>query len=120
MSRRLRTGARPYRVSIRFNGSDRAYPTRPVTYSTRERVFAAAREKLAEAIANRPKGWSADRYDALVFGPDDDLRTGRLIRHDGTEVDLIAAVAESSERARQYLLSIGWTDEDIERGERKR
>lgn len=110
---------RPYKVTVRFQGRRGGVTcTRTVGFGTRERAFRAATTRLADAIANRWAGTDPARYDVTVFGPDKDLQTGRIIRHDGTEVDLMTAAIEAAETARQHLYDAGWTDEDIERGRR--
>lgn len=110
---------RPYKVTVRFAGR-RGDVTclRTVGFSTRERAVEAATTRLAEAVANRWDDTDPARYDVVVFGPDKDLRTGRIIRHDGTQVDLIETATAAAQTARESLYAAGWTDEDIARGER--
>lgn len=118
---------RPYNASVRFHGRTGVFPTRPVSFASRERVMERAQALLAQSIDSgrayaeeygRP--FDPSRYDVIVFGPDPDLRTGRIILADGTERDLMETVTEALEKARQSLLAAGWTDEEISRGERAR
>jgi uncharacterized protein YciW len=118
---------RPYKASVRLMGAHtgKVYPGRFTTFSTRERAIEAITARLAETIADEKRVAAATgapfnptSWDATVFGPDADLVTGLIIRHDGTQADLIETIREGSRKARESLYAAGWTDEDIERGRR--
>jgi hypothetical protein len=118
---------RAYKLTIRHLGGSDNFCERTRSFKTREDAFTRAAELLAERIADftRVAERQGRRYDpasidAVVNGPDSDLVTGRILRHDGTEHDLMEILAAAQQAARQSLHNAGWTDQDIERGERAR
>jgi hypothetical protein len=106
---------RPYKVGVRLLGASSNLCFRRRSYSTREAAFAAVAPLLAQYMegAKNPAEW-----DATVFGPDPDLITGRIVRPDGTEADLLKSLLDAQRELRESLHASGWTDEDIGRGER--
>jgi hypothetical protein len=115
---------RPYKVNVRWLGTYGNGLERGVTFAAREGAFHAANARLAERIADQQriaerKGEQFDptRWDVVVSGPDSDLGiAGRVIRHDGSEADLMQTITEGAQKSRDALHKAGWTDEDIERG----
>lgn len=108
---------RPYKVGVRSLGTHSNHLFRQRSYATREAAFAAVPALIAEYM---PPHVDQTRYDATVFGPDPDLRTGRIVRPDGTQADLMESLLEAQAKLRESLYADGWTDEDIARGERAR
>lgn len=108
---------RLYKVGVRLLGPTSNICFRRRAYATREAAFEGAATLLGEFLEGQknPADW-----DATVFGPDADLITGRIVRHDGTQADLMETVLASSKVARDSLHAGGWTDEDIERGRQAR
>lgn len=106
---------RPYKVGVRLLGIHSNHCFRRRTYSTREAAFAAVEPLLAQYMegTKNPAEW-----DATVFGPDPDLITGRIVRPDGTQADLMKSLLDAQRKLRESLHADGWTDEDIARGER--
>jgi hypothetical protein len=82
---------RPYRVSQRWQGptATQATPTRARSFSDRERAM-----RVAHELAAQPATLPGYTVDAIVFGPDPDLVTGRLVFPDGSERDLMDLVSE--------------------------
>lgn len=111
------TARRPYKVGVRLLCTHSNHCFRTRTYSTREAAFAAVAPLLAEYMegTKNPADW-----DATVFGPDPDLVTGRIVRPDGTQADLLESLLDAQRRLRESLYADGWTDEDIERGRQSR
>jgi hypothetical protein len=106
--------ARRYKVTVRHLGTVENWTERTTSYATREVAFAKAAEKLAERLASGRTDPTS--LDAVVNGPDADLRTGRILRHDGTQADLLEFLTTAQAQARAVLNDAGWTDADIEAG----
>jgi hypothetical protein len=108
---------RPYKVGVRLLGAHSNHCFRRRSFSTREAAFAAIPALIAEYM---PAHVDPAKYDATVFGPDPDLITGRIVRPDGTQADLMKSLLDAQRKLRESLYADGWTDEDIDRGRQAR